>query len=165
MFGALSLTVSVPVRAPRRVGVKVTEMVQFAFAARVFGEEGQFEVAAKSPEVEIPVMVRGKVSLFSNVSVFPGLVAPTDWLPNASDDADKLAGIIPVPLNCVVCGEFEASSLTDNVPVRAPKAVGVKVTEIVQESVAANVAGDSGQLEVAPKSPDVEIPAMVKGTV
>jgi hypothetical protein len=43
-FAALSLTVSVPVRAPGAVGVKVMEIVQLSFAPSVFGDNGQFEV-------------------------------------------------------------------------------------------------------------------------
>jgi hypothetical protein len=46
------------------VGVKVIKIVQLSFAASVFGDIGQFEVWAKSPEVEIPAMVRGTVWLF-----------------------------------------------------------------------------------------------------
>jgi len=59
VFGALSLTVRIPVREPEAVGVKVAEMVQLSFTANVFGDSGQVEVCAKSPEVEIPVIVRG----------------------------------------------------------------------------------------------------------
>jgi hypothetical protein len=103
--------------------------------------------------------------LFCNVRTLPALVVFTAWLPNASDEADKVVGAVPVPLNCAVCGEFEALSLTVSVPVRAPRAVGVEVTEIVQLSFAANVFGDKGQFEVCAKSPEVEIPAMVRGTV
>jgi len=44
------------------------------------------------------------------------LVVPTAWLPNASDEDDKVTGTVPVPLNCAVCGEFEALSLTVSVP-------------------------------------------------
>lgn len=60
-FEALSLTVSVPVRAPRTEGVNVTEMVQLSFTANVLGGIGQFEVWVKSPDVEIVPMVRGAV--------------------------------------------------------------------------------------------------------
>ena len=45
-FAALSFTVKVPVRDPVIVGVKVTEIVHVSFAARVFGDIGQFEVCA-----------------------------------------------------------------------------------------------------------------------
>ena len=75
------------------------------------------------------------------------------------------AGVTPVPFNFAVCVEFAALSLTVSSPVRAPRAVGVKVIEIVQLSFAASVLGDSGQFEVWAKSPEIEIPVIVKGTV
>ena len=50
-------------------------------------------------------------------------------------------------------------------PVRTPEAVGVKVTAMVPVCFAAIVFGDIGSLEFAAKSPEVEIPAMVSGTV
>ena len=103
--------------------------------------------------------------MFCNVRTSTALVVFTNWMPNPSDGADKPAGVNPVPLNIAVCGEFGALSLTVSVPVRAPRAVGVKVIEIVQLSFAANVFGDKGQFEVCAKSPEVEIPAMVRGTV
>jgi len=93
------------------------------------------------------------------------LVAFTNWLPNASDGGDKVTGAVPVPLNCVVWGEFEELSLTVNIPVREPVAAGVKVTEIVQLAPAPNVPGENGQVEVSPKLPVVEIPVIVRGTV
>jgi hypothetical protein len=40
-------------------GVNVTETVQEAKAARVFGDRGQFEVCAKLPETEMLEMVSG----------------------------------------------------------------------------------------------------------
>jgi hypothetical protein len=93
------------------------------------------------------------------------LVAFTNWLPNASDGGDKVTGAVPVPLNCVVWGEFEELSLTVNIPVRDPVAVGVKLTEIAQLAPAPNVLGDNGQVEVSPKLPVFEILVMVRGTV
>jgi hypothetical protein len=61
LFAALSLKVSVPVRAPTVVGVNMTEIVQLALAANVFGARGQFELVVKSPETAMPVMVKGTV--------------------------------------------------------------------------------------------------------
>jgi hypothetical protein len=43
--------------------------------------------------------------------------------------------------------------------------VGVKVIEILQLSFAANALGDNGQFEDWAKSLEVEIPAMIRGTV
>ena len=79
--------------------------------------------------------------------------------------ADKVTGTTPVPLNEIVCGLFEALSVTVNVPLLAPVAEGVNVTEIVQLVWPAKVFGDMGQFEVCAKLPEVEIPDMVSGTV
>ena len=48
---------------------------------------------------------------------------------------------------------------------REPIAFGVKVTEIVQDILAPNVFGESGQSEVAAKSLEVDIAAITRGTV
>jgi len=73
---ALSVMVRVPVRVPTVVGVKVTEILQVAPAASVFGVRGQVEVEvwAKLPEVEIPEMVSALVVAFFNVMFWAPLV-------------------------------------------------------------------------------------------
>ena len=163
---ALSVIVRFPARVPSVVGGNVTETVQLAPAANVLGDSGQVaDTCAKSPDVEIPEIVSGTAWLFFRVTLFLALVVPISWLAKVRLAGDKLTGAVPVPLNVVVCGEFEALSLTVRVPVRAPNAVGVNVTEILQLSLAANVPGDMGQFEVWAKSPEVEMPAMVRGTV
>ena len=86
-------------------------------------------------------------------------------MPNERVAGDRVTGAVPVPLNCAVCGVFWALSLTVRVPVSEPTAWGVKVTEIVQLAPAPSMLGDSGQFEVWAKLPEVEIPAMVRGTV
>jgi len=80
-FTTLSLTVSVPVRVPRTVGVKVIASVQLSLAASVFGDSGQFEVWAKSPEIEIAVMVKGTVWLLVRTTVFAVLMVCRTQLP------------------------------------------------------------------------------------
>src|SRR5207253_1201239 len=66
----------------------------------------------------------------------------------------------------MICGLPPASSASDSVPVRAPEAVGVKVTLIVQLASAAKVAGLVGQalapVLVAAKSPEAAKELMVK---
>jgi hypothetical protein len=57
----LSLTVKIPASVPRALGVKVTETVQLVPGPNVLGDNGQVEVCAKLPVVEIPAMVRGAV--------------------------------------------------------------------------------------------------------
>ena len=54
----------------------------------------------------------------------------------------------PVPVSGIDCGLPAASSETVSVPVRAPVAVGVNVTLIVQVPVAARVAGFTGHVFV-----------------
>lgn len=76
------------------------------------------------------------------------LVVFTNWLPKASDVGDRSAEVTPVPVNCAVCGEFDALSLTVSVPAREPRAVGVKVIEMVQLVFADSGVGEKGQFDV-----------------
>ena len=61
--------------------MNVTEMVQDCFAASVFGDNGQLEVAAKSPDVKISVMVSGTVWVLFRTSVLVGVVVWTTQFP------------------------------------------------------------------------------------
>lgn len=161
----MSFTLSVPVRLPGAVGVKVTEIAQLAPAPRVLGDTGQFEVCPKLPEAEILEIVSGTVWLFFRVTLFAVLVVFITWLAKARLAGDKLTATVPVPLNCAVCGVFGALSLTVSVPVRVPSAVGVNLTEIAQLAPAASIPGVIGQVEVCPKSPEAEMLPIVSGTV
>jgi hypothetical protein len=71
---ALSVTVSVPVREPAAVGVKVTAMVQWAPGARLVP---QLLVWAKSPEAAIEVNVRATCPEFVKVTAWAAVVVPT----------------------------------------------------------------------------------------
>ena len=83
----------------------------------------------------------------------------------------------PVPLRLAVWGLPAALSATLSVPLRAPVAVGVNVTLIVQLVLAARVEGLKGQLLVWAKSPllvpviemllmvSAELPLLVRVTV
>ena len=86
-----------------------------------------------------------------------------NWLPNLRDEADKAAGVTPSPLNGTVCGEPGELSFTLRVPLRVPRAVGVKVTEILQLAPAASVLGEIGHFEVCWKSPETEILLIASG--
>jgi hypothetical protein len=46
--------------------------------------------------------------------------------------------LVPVPLNDIVCGLFDALSVSVSVPVRLPATVGVNFTPIVQLPAAAS---------------------------
>ena len=54
-------------------------------------------------------------------------------------------------------------SFTDTVPVFAPNAVGVNVTEIVHAALAAKVLGERGQFEVSAKAPVTAMLEIVNG--
>jgi hypothetical protein len=71
---ALSVTVSVPVREPATVGVKVTAMVQLAPGATLVP---QLLVWAKSPEAAIEVSVRATCPEFVRVTTWAAVVVPT----------------------------------------------------------------------------------------
>jgi len=67
------------------------------------------------------------------------LVTPTRMIPKLSAAGDSEIDC-PVPDRATVWGEFGALSLNVSVPLRAPFAVGVKVTLTAQFAPAANVA-------------------------
>jgi hypothetical protein len=94
---------------------------------------------------EVPVLV--------SVTVLVVLVVFTTWFPNETEVGDrKTAGAVPVPVRVTVCGLPPALSMTERVPPRLPIALGVNVMLIVQALLAANVAGEIGQLFVCAKS-------------
>src|SRR5437868_6644289 len=171
---ALSASDSVPVRAPEAVGVKVTLMVQCAQAAKVAGLVGQalapVLVAAKSPEAANELIVKAAVPVFVSVTVIGALVVASGWLPKPRlVGANPTAGRSEERRGGKVCGLPLASSVTNSVPVRAPEAVGVKVTLIEQLAPAAKVAGLVGQalapVLVAAKSPEAAKEVIVKAAV
>src|SRR5437870_4864443 len=103
-------------------------------------------VAAKSPEAANELIVKAAAPVFVSVTVIGALVVASSWLPksrlvgaNATPDA------VPLPIWENICGLPPASSASDSVPVRAPEAVGVKVTLMVQFAPAAKVSGLVGQ--------------------
>jgi hypothetical protein len=155
LAGAVSEIVIAPARAPVAVGVKVTEMVQVAFLAKLVP---QVSVSAKSPLALMLVNVN--VALPTLVTVMGGrplvapvlIVVPTNWLPKGKAVAERLmAGPkgVPVPVRLTDCGLSPALSMTTREPTRVPVAVGVNVTLIEQDALAARL---EGQVE-AVKSP------------
>jgi hypothetical protein len=65
----------------------------------------------------------------------------------------------PVPVSVTLCGLPSQGSLTLSEPLRLPKALGVHVTLIVQDSSAARV---EGQLFVWWKSPPMVMPVIFR---
>src|SRR5207248_89953 len=171
---ALSATDSVPVRAPEAVGVKVTLMEQLAPAAKVAGLVGPafapVLVAAHSPRAayELCDNAAGAVLVFPTRRASVLFPAFTFWVPAGPVNA-KSGAAVPFPLSASVCGLPPALSATDSVPVRAPEAVGVKVTLMEQLAPAAKVAGLVGQafapVLVAAKSPEAAKELIVKAAV
>src|SRR5207249_8693686 len=130
---ALSATDSVPVRAPKAVGVKVTLMVQFARAAKVAWLVGQalapVLVAAKSPEAANELIVKAAVPVFVSVTVIGALVVASGCLPNPRlVGANPTPGAVPFPLRENICGLPPARSGGVNVTSGAPEAGRVNVT-------------------------------------
>jgi hypothetical protein len=72
--------------------------------------------------------------------VFPKLVRVVFWgelfCPTTTRPKSRLAGLsfttVPVPFRLTFCGLPGALSVTDNVPVRCPRFVGVKIRSIPQ---------------------------------
>src|SRR5207247_922386 len=160
---ALSASDSVPVRAPEAVGVKVTLMVQFAPAAKVAGLVGQalapVLVAAKSPEGANELIVKAAAPVFVSVTVrSEERRVGRECRKCRLVGANRKKGAVTFPLSVMICGLPPALSVSDSVPVRAPEAVGVKVTLMVQFAPAAKVDGLVGQalapVLVAAKSPE-----------
>src|SRR5262249_15170631 len=124
---------------PVALGVKVTEIVQLAFAASVLGAIGQvgFGANAKSPAFVPPsvieLIVSGAVPVFFSVTDCSGLVVLTVWLPKVRlAGVSVTAGCVPLPLSATVWGLPLASSTIEMLAVRLPVAVGANVTWIVQ---------------------------------
>lgn len=157
---AESLSVSVAVRVPVALGVKMTLIAQLAPAARVLGSVPQVFVWPKSmafaPPSAIPLTVNAALPVLDSVTDCAALAVPVAWLANVSVDADKLAtgtaaAVLPVPVSVTVCVLGDAVSLIVSVAERVPIALGVNVTLIVQLPPAARILGRSPQVFVCPK--------------
>ena len=136
--GALSVMVKVPMRVPGPVGVNVTLIMQFAFAASVAGVIGQAVVpvlvAAKSPDAAMEMIVRGPVPVFVSITVCAVLVVFSAWLPKVrlvGASVTAGVGIAPMPLSAMSC-RLVLLSVSRNVAVSAPPTVGLNVTLKVQ---------------------------------
>src|SRR5437660_798570 len=107
-------------------------MVQVPLAAKVEGLRGQLLVCPKSPGL-VPVkpmlvMVSAVPLGFESVTALAVLVMPTLWLPKSgTGEGERLGEAIPVPDTPAVWGLLLALSVTVNVALREPVAVGVKV--------------------------------------
>jgi len=111
------------------------------------------------------LMARVAVPVFDSVTVCAALVVPTVWLAKVSEVGERLAvvvGAAPVPVRPTVCGLPEALSVTLELPVRVPDAVGVNVTLMLQFPPDAS---EPPQLSVSAKSPLATMLLMVRVAV
>src|SRR5438874_2523489 len=98
-------------RVPVAVGVKVTLIVQEALAASVLGLMGQLLVWAKSPLlvplIPMLLMLRAALPLLVSITAWDALVVLTCWLLKLRLLGVRLtagADVVPVPLKATVCG-------------------------------------------------------------
>ena len=154
---ALSLTLNVPFLVPVAVGVKVTLIVHLPWAARLVVHV--VVDTAKSPVVEMAMLVRSTLWWLVKLNVFAVLVEPTAHVPKEALSGTSVAGSTPVPASADVCGLLPALSLTLSCPFLVPNTVGVKVALIVHLLWAArlvvHVVADTA------KSPVVEMAMLV----
>ncbi len=149
---------SKPVRLPKLRGVKVTLILQFAPIASALG---QLLVSAKSPFTEIPEMFKVTSPVLFKFTDLDPLVVFTSWLEKLNKVWDKLAtGATPVPVKLAVGALPTALLFKVTVPVRFPRAVGVKTMNAEQLAPEARVVP---QLLVWLKSPVNVKPLMDSG--
>ena len=101
-------------------------------------------------------IVRGAVPVFVTVTICAELGTPTAILPKLSDVEERPStGFVPIPVSETLCGLPVPLLVSVNVPVRAPAAVGVKITEIVHVALTAMLAAQP--VFVSAKSPLIAI--------
>ena len=102
---ALSAILTAPARAPDATGLKLTVIVQLAFAARL---APQLSVCVNElafvPVIVIPVIDSVAVPSFVRVIGIVAADVPRDVSGNARVVGDKLT-VKPVPVSATVCGE------------------------------------------------------------
>jgi hypothetical protein len=145
----LSVTVIVPKMGPEALGEKVTLIVQVVLGARLLG---QLLLSPKLVLAAMLLMASTMVPVLVSVTTCGALVVPgfCGVVKVRLLGETTAASVIPAPLRLTVCGALVVEMVTDNVPVRAPAAVGVKVTLITQF---APTAKEAVQLLVWEKSP------------
>ena len=142
--GSESLMDTEATRAPTAVGLNVMRMVQLAPAAKVAPHVVEPAKLLEFVPVRIMlVMVRAAVPVLDSVTVCAALVVFTSWFPKASAvGVTPATGTAPVPLSATFTVGFTGSLLlTVRFAARAPVAVGLNVTLMVQFAAPASVAG------------------------
>ena len=135
LVGALSTTRRFAVRAPLRVGAKLTLTVQFAPGARLVPQvrDEMMNCPGFAPTKPIELIVAVAVPVFVSVKVCGALVLPRVTVPKFQDAGVSVAaGCTPVPVSVTIWGLVTSESVIVSVPVRTPVVVGAKTTLIRQ---------------------------------
>lgn len=154
----MSVIFRVALRAPVLVGLNVTLIVQLAPAANELPHPLSPKSPGSAPMIVILLIVIAVVPTFFIVIVLSA-VLPTVTEPKFRLVAESSA-VVPIPLRGSFCGLPLALSVKVRVALRAPVAVGLNVTVIVQ---LADAARDAPQVvPVSGKSPaSVPVTAML----
>ena len=125
-----------PLKLPIPVGLKVAVIVQDPPAATLVPQVFVWEKVVE-PVIVMLLMPSAVLPVLLSVAVIV-LESPLFTLPKR-----RLVGLnsttVPVPVRLTVCGLPAALSVIDNVPVRVPLCVGLKVTLMVQLASAARL--------------------------
>lgn len=137
--GALSATLRLAVRAPVALGLKITLMVHVPFgASAVLLVQVPPLAMLKSdrllPVTEMPLRVTVELPVLVAVADIAELALPTVTVPKLrpAEGVRLKPGCVPVPVRPKDCGLLGALSATLMLAVRAPVALGWKITLIVQ---------------------------------
>jgi hypothetical protein len=107
-----------------------------------FSEAGQLLLCVKPLLTLIDEIVNGPGLLAVSFTVLLPLVVPTSWVPKERLVGESVgAATAPLPATLTPWGLPDALSVMVSVPFTAPLVCGVNVTEIVQFTPAARVAG------------------------
>ena len=138
LLSGLSVKIKVPVTAPLAAGVNVAVTVQVLAAASVLPQVPP-DIAKPLPLILLLTLIEA-VSWFSRVTVFAALVLPTARLPKARLVSVTVVCASPVPVRAMAWGlALSGLSVSVRVPLTAPFAAGVNVTDTVQVLAAASV--------------------------
>ena len=141
--GALSVRVSVPVRVPPAVGLKLTLRLHEPCGAM---EALQLLVWLKSPVATMLDMVSGLWPRFSTLKGSGPTVVPMGasmkirLFPPVKLGMKREGPVIAVPVSPAMWGPAKAVSLIVRIAERVPGSVGAKVTAMVQEAPAPRLA-------------------------
>ena len=128
----LSVKISVPVRGPSCVGVKLT--VTLHFLPPGSPPSHLFVRIAKSPVVTMLLMYSMAVPMLLSHTGWAGLVLPTATLPKLNEAGETVTAGVSVNVSVVVCAKLPEVPVTSSVtvPVTAvASAVSVKVLVLV----------------------------------